>query len=246
MGIEEELQRRRDQKQQTAETMVRMEAEARRVAPIIQEELEEFRRALVKYQVEPHIVVEMDHEHVPTKKRLFGKITPSYNRFTATPIERCWVFHSLLLFDDGQIAKNPSGGQWGVGKIETWDPDDKNYHLHGAHLREVVRDRAGEALSEAGLGDEVSCDHLYVGPNFEFELVSWESDLRCRTDWDGNVIATIDETSIKFENDVQYLVWRDYETKRDPLSRVFAEYIEEKGRTPGLAALNHRRGTTYF
>ncbi|WP_422759012.1 hypothetical protein [Paenarthrobacter sp. C1] len=225
MRIEEEFQRRRDQEREAAEKASALDDLAARVAPMLRSEFDDFRSALAKYGVEPHVVVAMKREHFPAKTGLFGRYKAAYNTFVATEVARCWVFRSLLLFDDGRIAKRRIS-PWGVGKIEGWQND---WHS-GSSNKEKVRAAAADALSAAGLGREVTNDYLFVSPEFVFEFVSW-AELKCKPAWDEGTFATLWETKFKLAGDGWHLIWRGVDNEESGrLSSAFADYIEGNGR----------------
>ncbi|QOT19284.1 hypothetical protein [Paenarthrobacter sp. YJN-5] len=225
MGIEEEFQLRRDQEREAAEKASALDDLAARVAPMLRGEFHDFLSALAKYGVEPHVVVAMKREHFLAKTGLFGRYKAAYSTFVATEVGRCWVFRSLLLFDDGRIAKRRNS-PWNVGKIESW----ANEWHSGTSDKENVRAAAAHALSAAGLGSEVTNDYLFVSPEFEFEFVSW-AELKCKPAWDGGTFATLWETKFKLVADGWQLIRRGVDNEESVrLSSAFADYIEGMGR----------------
>lgn len=240
MGLDEELLRRQNQRLAAATKPVVPETESRRAVLMLQDALAEFLGALTKYQVPQHTVVEMRLESTPArvKRSIFGeKYEPATTRFHARPIAACWVFHSLLLFEDGKIAKAPRGWTWGVGKLQSWKPDDIGHHVDPTVIGRVV----GDALADAGLRSTRQ-DHLYVGSGFTFEFISWERDLAfTKAPGRDSLGITLDNTRFGLEGDTLRVVWDGYEgLESASLPEAFADYIEAKGRPRGPAVEHFR------
>lgn len=143
MDIDGHLRNARESDRKAALDAERLKTETAASILVLQQVFSEFRDALIRHNVPQFPLVRLNTEFVPAKRRLFGS-TPAHQRMTATVVGACWRFHGILLFDDGSILGAHHGAVVGSQVAP--------YGFGRAHFLEV----ASQALSEAGLGTELS------------------------------------------------------------------------------------------